>query len=196
MRHFILFALLGLAVPALSADPMREALEQLQLLGQPGAGPVELPEVIELNERDVTSFIAAARELEALDLPIDDGDGDIPDMADMLEANPEAQRIISRHGFTIERMSAVSYSLAMAVAAVQMEEDGEELARARAEAEAALAEMRASMPPEAFAMFERQMGSMGGVLDQLTDQPAGNKALARRYMDELEQLFEFDDEDY
>lgn len=195
MRRLI--PLLGLLLlGAATADPMQEAMRQLQQLGMDAdeaayaAEQIEALNVVALSERDVTGFIAVATELESLALPTLADEAGVAETAAVLRANSQAMRIIESRGFTVERLQDVGYSLALAVMALQLEEEGQDAAALRAQQEAALAELRGSVPPEMLAMFQQELSIASGIMADLGDQPPQNKELARRYRAELEPLFD------
>jgi hypothetical protein len=199
MRRLI--PLLGLLVfDSVTADPMQEAMRQLQQLGMGAdeaayaAEQIEALNVVALTERDVTGFIAVAGELDDLALGSLADEVGVAEAAVALRANREAMRIIESRGFSVERLQDVGYSLALAVMSLQLEEEGQDPAALRAQQEAALAELRGSVPPEMLAMFQQQLGMASGIMADLGDQPPQNKELARRYRAELEPLFDDEDE--
>jgi len=181
-----------------AADPMQEALRQFEQAGMgadDAAGAyLESLNVVGLTERDVTGFIAVAGELESLDLRALADDAGAADTAAALRASSEAMRIIESRGFTVERLQDVSYSIALAVMALQLEAEGQDPAGLRAQQEAAMAELRGTLPPEMLEMFQQEMQMAAGILSDLGDQPPQNKELARRYRAELEPLFDSEDD--
>lgn len=181
---------------AAAADPMQEAMRQLQQLGleadEAAAAyqQLEALNVVTLTERDVTGFIAVAGELEQLDLGSLSDEAGAAQTAAALRADREAMRIIEASGFSVERLQDVGYSVALALMALQLEEEGQDAATLRAQQEAAMAELRSSVPPEMLAMFQQELAMASGVMADLGDQPPQNKELARRHRAELELLFE------
>jgi hypothetical protein len=189
-----------LLLDAALADPMQEALRQLQQLGMDRGEAAEAYQQIEalnvvaLTERDVTSFIAVAGELDKLALPPLGDEAGAAETAAALRASSAAMRIIESRGFSVERLQDVSYSIALAMMSLQLEEEGQDPAALRAQQEAALAELRGSVPPEMLAMFQQELAMASGIMADLGDQPPQNKDLARRYRAELEPLFDDGDE--
>lgn len=197
--------LLAFGIPHAAANPLEDMMREFGGAEESppmAMDPEQMPDIVPLTERDVTDFIDVARRLEALGLDLD-ADDDLFDGADAIAQNRQAMDVLESGGFDISRFLEVTYSIAMAMAAMETEQEVGDLQAFRQEQEAEMAammsELRGQLPPEMMQMFEQQMDMAGGLMDQLANQPPQNIELARQYRDELGDLMQVEgmaDEDF
>jgi hypothetical protein len=149
-------------------------------------GAYDVPDSVKLQESDVTSFISAVTDLQALNKKYGGGlKGDASQAkqwADGLAANADAMSILKRNGFAdVERFTSVAYSVMMARAAGEMEGQQAEMDAAEAKLEA----MKSQMSAAQYEMIKQQML---GAMQMFDDQPAGNVELVEKYASQIDAL--------
>ena len=138
-----------------------------------------------LTEDHVERFIGAAKDFNEADIEVDDiGDGGVPSQAEVAEKignNPEAMRILNKHGFSPEEFSGVSMNVIMAMGAAEMAANKAEIDQAMAQFEA----MKGQIPE---AQYNQMVGSILAAQEMFAKAPPGNIELVARYKGELEAL--------
>ena len=173
------------------ADAAMRQAQQLQKQYGEGqqSNAEELPEIIKLKESDITRFIKTMKELGQLGVKFDEKrakQGPARTMA-AIEADSKAMSILRKNKFTTDRLAQVVYSIAMAMAGLDMDEDA--AGKARAQGAQALERMRGQLSAQQLAAIQQQMGTAMKSLDQFEDQPEGNLELVRKYRKALEAGF-------
>ncbi|MDA0991113.1 MAG: hypothetical protein O3A51_10225 [Verrucomicrobia bacterium] len=160
---------------------------------QYGAGQqttvAELPDIIELKEKDVTGFIKTVPQLKALGLKFDNKNtkqGPAQTM-EAIKANSAAMAILRKNGFTTDSLSQVAFSIAMAMASLNMDKDA--IANAKAQSAQAMESVRGQMTEQQFAFMQQQMGASMKMVDQVEEQPKGNVDLVTKHRKALEASF-------
>ncbi len=146
-------------------------------------GPVELPELVTLTERDVTGMISVGKELKALGISLESKPGSVG-LDEQLAGQKQAATILRKANFTPQRLQQVAYSIGLAMAALDENFDD-----ARAQI-AEMEQMKNSMPADQWAMMQGMMGPAMKMMEQAVNQPKGNIDLARKYESELNALGE------
>lgn len=95
--------------------------------------------------------------------------------------------ILDRHAFTTDRLSRVAYSIAMAMAALDM--DPAAAANARMQGAQALESVRGQVSAQQLAQMQQQMNVSMQALDQIQDQPKCNLELVKKHRAALEAAF-------
>jgi hypothetical protein len=144
---------------------------------------------VQLTERDVESFLGAARDLHQLGLRVDDERNDDPSsvtsFAEGLKLNAEAMGILRRHGFDLPRFQQVTYSVMMAAAAGEMEPN-----TASADMNAQLEAMKAKLSPEQYEQMKQATAGATATMKALSEQPEGNIELVKRYKEQIKAISE------
>lgn len=167
------------APPDLEAA-MRQALEASQATQR-----TERPEIVALEESDVTGFIGAMKELKRLD-PNGRGLGDsLADFNRAVATDSRVKAILSKNGLSAETMPQVAYSISMAIGS--LETSKAEIAGARNSGNEALARMKAQLSPEQYELMKQQMGAFDESIAELQKQPEANVRLVQKYRAQLEE---------
>jgi hypothetical protein len=189
---FSVFAILVMPIAGMAQGIDLEAAMKLAQqhggLGQQQAA--EMPDVIKLSEADVTGFISTITQLKKLGLDFDqEGVKQGPAEAmKALAANGKAKAVLVKNKMTAEHLSQVGYSVAMAIASLEVDKDA--IAKAKAQSAQAIESMRSKMSAAQFEMMKQQMGASMKMVDQMQNQPAQNVKLVQKHRKALEASFE------
>ena len=154
----------------------------------------EKPEVVVFSENEVTSSISAISQLIELSEDVNIAgmvNGELSEFGAALEglrASRKASKIIQQTGMSLERFQSVTYSLAMAVAALDIDVEG--LRVDRDEQEAMLQQMKAFLPAGQYEMARQQIEGAAMMMKDVANQPKSNIALAAKYRAQFEALTE------
>jgi hypothetical protein len=147
-----------------------------------------VPEPLKLSENDVEHWIAAAGELKALGVGLQEKQGDSPTdlTATMISwhTNREVMAVLRKHEFDLPRFHRVTYSVMMAAAADGMSQQSGEMEKAKVQLEA----MKATMSKEMYEMMKKQQDQAMELTKQVMNQPEGNVELVRRYRERIEAI--------
>ena len=166
------------APPDLEAA-MRQALQASQARQQ-----AERPQIVALQESDVTGFIGAMSELKRLD-PSGNALGEsLADFNRTVATDSRVKAILSKNGLSAETMPQIAYSISMAIGSLETSQA--EIDEARSAGNDALARMKAQLTPEQYELMKQQMGAFDASIAQLQKQPEGNVQLVQKYRAQLE----------
>jgi hypothetical protein len=178
---------LVVAVSACKESTRDEAREEAQQQAADAAeAATGVPEVVSLTEGDVTGFISAATELRRLGVETEMGESDVRNLAVGLRKNREAMAILERNGFDSDRFVQVTYSIGLALGALEMKAKEGEITKSREEQERMLESMKAQMPAEQYEMMRKQMEVGAAMYEQFQDQPEQNLQLVEKYRAQIE----------
>ncbi|MEM7278251.1 MAG: hypothetical protein AAF385_09010 [Pseudomonadota bacterium] len=182
MNKRILTVVLGLLLSATATAQVNSA--QMNQASQ-AMEALKAVEPIELSEKDVTRFIAAAKELHESEVDMEVFDDDkVPDsesIGNKIRSNAEANAIIRKHGFDADEFAAVSMNVVIAMGASEMKEHQAEIDMAIKQLEA----MKGSLPEGQYQMMVDQVMGASAVF---ASAPKGNVALVEKYKPELEAI--------
>lgn len=177
------------ALPVAAQMSTEDAMRQAQQYMKNGGQMPSLPDVVALQERDVTALLDVLPKLRDLGLSSDMLDTTDPaGMARGMELGQQAMNVLGEHGFTAQGFQEVVYSVGLAIAGLEARGREGELAAAARQGEQALAQMEGQMSPEQMAMMRQQLGNAMGAMRQVEQQPPGNLALVEKYRAPLEAL--------
>lgn len=164
----------------------------LLVAGLAGAQTPSMPEGTprELTESEVTRYIAALRELVTLSDALDTQLGSDPSQAASLETglsyNEEMRAAIESRGFTLESFQDTHWNTMTAYAAIETEKERAGIEKARKEQQAALAEMKARLPPEQYEQMAQAMNAgMQAMFTSYEQVPPANLALLKKHRQEI-----------
>ncbi|MEM1230892.1 MAG: hypothetical protein AAGI15_10165 [Pseudomonadota bacterium] len=144
-------------------------------------------QIVSLTDAKVRAFIALSKEIEAMNLDLEDemdADPGVDSWASAVEGNATVYSALKRHGFASGKDFALtSYAVMLAYGGLEMESNRAEIEQARAQLQA----MKDQLPPETYALMEEQML---GAFALFEDQPQENLALVRKYREQLDALNE------
>jgi hypothetical protein len=147
-----------------------------------------VPEPVKLDENDVEHWIAAAGELKALGVGLQEKQGDSPTdlTATMISwhTNREVMAVLRKHEFDLPRFHRVTYSVMMAAAADGLSRQGAEMEKAKVQLEA----MKATLSKEMYESMKKQQEQAMELTRQVMNQPEGNVELVRRYRERIEAI--------
>ncbi|MFT5241920.1 MAG: hypothetical protein ACI9OU_002335 [Candidatus Promineifilaceae bacterium] len=195
MKLVTVFSVFGILVMPIAGMAQGVDLEAVmkhaqQQFGQSQQQAAEMPDVIKLSEADVTRFISTVTQLRKLGLTFDqEGAKQGPaETMKALAANGKAKAVLVKNKMTAEHLSQVGYSVAMAIASLEVDKDA--IAKAKAQSAQAIESMRSKMSAAQFEMMKQQMGASMKMVDQMQDQPAQNVKLVQKHRKALEASFE------
>lgn len=144
--------------------------------------------VVALTERDMERFLTVMRELKRLGVGYDADASDpgsaIAGMASAWAANREAMAILQANDLDVVRLQQLTYTIAMAMAASEMEGNAAKMQESAAQIEA----MKGQLPPEMYEQMKQGQEAAEAMTRVLLEQPPGNVELVRRYRAELDAL--------
>lgn len=167
----VMSAGLALAAAANAQDPAA---------GQAWLAELQTTEVRELSDRDMTNMISAMEEIEAMEGEIDT---DSPNMFDAISGNDEAMAVLRRNDFSAAEFESTVYNVVLAMGALEMRGQKEQLDQAVAQLEA----MKGQIPEAQYQYMEQQVL---GTIRLFERAPESNVNLVAKYKDELDSLGE------
>ena len=169
----------GLLMAAMGLLFSTTASAQVPEEAQAWLNRLETVEGRELSEREMTSLIAAMKEIEAME---DESiNTDSPNMFSAIAANDAARGAIEKQGFTPESFESVVNNLVLAMGALAMEGQKAEIEQAMAQLEA----MKGQLPEAQYQMLEKQVM---GTVKLFQRAPESNVRLVEKYQSELEAI--------
>ncbi|MEO1596125.1 MAG: hypothetical protein AAFS02_12865 [Pseudomonadota bacterium] len=171
LRLLMLALMMGLAGAA-----------QAQSAAEANAWMAELQqtEVRDITEGEMKRLLGAMEEIEAMEGAINT---DSPSMFDAIQANAEANSVLSRYDFDAPEFKVVVHNVMLAMGALAMRDQKAELDMAVEQLKA----MKGQLPEAQYEALERQV--LGAI--QLFDRaPASNIALVEKYKAEIESIGE------
>ena len=154
--------------------------QQGQAEAQAWLEELKTAEVRELSDGDVRNMISAMTEIEAMEGEIDT---DTPNMFDAISANDDAMAVIRRNGFNAESFQSTVYNVVLAMGALEMRGQKEQLDQAVAQLEA----MKGQIPEAQYNYMQEQVL---GTIQLFQRAPESNVALVEKYKPELDAIGE------
>lgn len=164
-------AALALAATANAQDPAA---------GQAWLAELKTAEVREFSEGELKNMISAMEELEGME---DEIDTDTPNMFDAISASDQAMAALRRNDFNPESFQSTVYNVVLAMGALEMEGQKEQLDQAVAQLEA----MKGQIPEAQYNYMQEQVL---GTIQLFQRAPESNVRLVEKYKGELESLGE------
>ena len=148
--------------------------------GQAWLAELQSVEVREISEREMTNMIAAMEEIEVMEGEIDT---DTPSMFEAISANNQAMAVLRRNDFSAESFESTVYNVVLAMGALEMQGQKEQLDQAVAQLEA----MKGQLPEAQYNYMKEQVL---GTIQLFQRAPESNIRLAEKYKDELDAIGE------
>lgn len=148
--------------------------------GQAWLAELRNAEVRELSDREMQNMIAAMKDIEAMG---DDIDTDTPNMFEAIAANDEAMAVLRRNDFSPEGFQSTVYNVVLAMGALEMQGQKEQLDQAVAQLEA----MKDQLPEAQYQYMQEQVL---GTIRLFEKAPESNVRLVEKYKGELDSIGE------
>ena len=137
-------------------------------------------EVRELSERELKNMIAAMTEIEAMEGEINT---DSPSMFEAISANDKAMAALRRNDFNPESFQSTVYNVVLAMGALEMRGQKEQLDQAVAQLEA----MKGQIPESQYNYMKEQVL---GTIQLFERAPESNVVLVEKFKPELDAIGE------
>lgn len=171
----IIVAAAALALVAAGANAQQD-----QAAAQAWLAELKTVEVRELGEDEVKRMIAAMTEIEAMG---DEIDTDSPTMFEAIRTNDKVMGVLRRNDFKAEDFESTVHNVVLAMGALEMRGQKEQLDQAVAQLEA----MKGQLPEAQYNYMKEQVV---GTIQLFERAPESNLSLVEKYKPELDAIGE------
>lgn len=158
------------------------------------AGSVETPEIRTLSESEMRPYLSSLKGLvEAgvdAERQLGATTGDARRNAAAIQYSEVMQDVLAKNDLDPQSFSSIHWNVMAAVAAIEMEKQGGELAAAQKQQAAQLEAMKAQLSPSQYEQMKSALAGAQSMMQGWQDVPEANKALVRKHRAELDTILE------